>query len=210
MDARFWHEKWQANQIGFHKDRVHPMLEAHLDHLGLAKGARVFVPLCGKTLDIGWLLARGYRVAGVELSRLAVDQLFEGLGVTPEITGLGAIEHVSAPGIDIHVGDIFGLEAGTLGPVDAVYDRAAMVALPAEMRIRYAAHMTVLTGCAPQFLITFDYDQSIMSGPPFSVPEAEVRAQYADAYQVDEITRAPVDGGLKGLAPATEIAWHLH
>ncbi|MEM7745853.1 MAG: thiopurine S-methyltransferase [Pseudomonadota bacterium] len=209
MDANFWHERWQANQIGFHQPKPNAMLVAHIGALDLAPGARIFLPLCGKTLDIGWLLGQGFRIAGAELSRLAIEQLFEGLGVTPEITEAGALTRFSADGIDIFVGDIFALDAATLGPVDAVYDRAALVALPDGMRARYAGHLPVLTSHVPQLLVTFDYDQSVMDGPPFSVPRATVDGLYASTFRITALANAPVEGGLKGIAPATEIALHL-
>jgi thiopurine S-methyltransferase len=82
VDASFWHDKWQRNQIGFHEPQANPLLLAHFDSLSLRAGSRIFVPLCGKTLDINWLLARGQRVVGAELSEIAVQQLFAGLGVT--------------------------------------------------------------------------------------------------------------------------------
>lgn len=209
MDADFWHERWQANQIGFHQFKPNAMLVAHVGALGLATGARIFLPLCGKTLDIGWLLGQGFRIAGAELSRIAIEQLFEELGVTPDISAAGELTRFSAQGIDIFVGDIFKLDAATLGPVDAVYDRAALVALPDDMRARYAGHLPVLTSHVPQLLVTFDYDQSVMNGPPFSVPRATVDGLYASTFQITELANAPVDGGLKGIAPATEIALHL-
>src|SRR5690606_14666706 len=123
--------------------------------LSIAKGSRVFVPLCGKTLDIAWLLSNGYQIAGAELSELAIHQLFAALGIEPKITELGEVKHYSATDIDIFVGDIFNLIGDVLGSVDAVFDRAALVALPDDMRIRYAKHITDITGNAPQLLITY-------------------------------------------------------
>ena len=169
MDEQFWHRRWELNEIGFHEGKANALLVAHLEALSLAHGGRVFLPLCGKTIDIHFLLSRGYRIAGAELSRVAVEQLFAELGVAPEITAVGPMTRYSAPSIDIFIGDIFHLSAEMLGPVDAVYDRAALVALPAPMRDRYAAHLMKITGTAPQLLIAFDYDQSVMAGPPFAV-----------------------------------------
>src|SRR5215831_11061782 len=167
MDARFWRQKWEQNEIAFHQSEVNPHLAAHFYKLSVAKGGRVFLPLCGKTLDIGWLLSQGYRVAGAELSRIAIEQLFMELGMQPEISGVGDVEQWSAYKIDIFVGDIFALSRQILGPVDAIYDRAALVALPENMRKRYAAHLTELTQKAPQLLISYEYDQRVMAGPPF-------------------------------------------
>jgi thiopurine S-methyltransferase len=209
MEPDFWHQRWQQNQIGFHEDDVNPALTRNIDALGLQPGDRVFVPLCGKTLDIGWLLDQGYRVAGAELSEIAVQQLFAELGVEPEIAATGKLSHYHATGIDIFVGDIFDLTADLLGEVHGIYDRAAMVALPPPMRKTYATHLYTITAGAAQLLIAFEYDQAQMKGPPFCVPNAEIEAHYADLYQMTLLTSAPLKGGLKGKTPATTNIWQL-
>jgi len=209
MDPDFWHQRWEKNELGFHQKDANPLMAAHFGSLGLAPGARVLVPLCGKTLDIAWLLAQGHAVVGAELSEIAVSDLFAGLGVEPTVTEEGPLKRYAENGIDILVGDLFDVTARTLGTVDAIYDRAALVALPAETRQRYAAHLADITDTAPQFLITFEYDQSAMDGPPFSVPGDEVHTLYDARFAVSELTRADVKGGLKGKCKADEIAWHL-
>jgi thiopurine S-methyltransferase len=209
MEPSFWHQRWEKNEIGFHESRANPLLVAHFHELSIAKGCRVFVPLCGKTLDISWLLARGYRVAGAELSQLAIEQLCMDLGVQPEISPAGELEQWSAKHLDIFVGDIFGLSQQQLGPVDAIYDRAALVALPEAMRQRYAAHLMEITGKAPQLLISYEYDQSLKEGPPFSVSNEEVRRQYASTYDLTLIASTEVPGGLKGNVSAKENVWLL-
>ncbi len=208
MQPDFWHQRWAGNQIGFHESQVNPLLVAHFDVLGVPPGARVFLPLCGKTLDIDWLLSRGRRVAGAELSSLAVAQLFDRLGATPVIRHAGPQECWSAAGLDVFVGDIFELTAEVLGAVDAVYDRAALIALPAQMRRQYAAHLQALTGCAPQLLVTLQYDQQLIDGPPFCVPDAEVREHFSGRSPV-VLARHEVPGGLKGKCPAEEIVWKI-
>ncbi|MCP5081782.1 MAG: thiopurine S-methyltransferase [Alphaproteobacteria bacterium] len=209
MDPVFWHQKWNDNQIAFHEREGNVLLAAHFKDLGLAEGARVFVPLCGKTRDIAWLLAKGCRVAGAELSRLAVEQLFEELGVEPEITTQGALTRFAAPDLDIFVGDIFDLTQATLGPVDAVYDRAAFVALPETMRGDYSRHMAEITATAPQLLITFEYDQAVMPGPPFSIPTGEVHGLHEPRYGITALASVDVAGGLKGRCKADENVWLL-
>ncbi len=209
MDPNFWHLRWRENRIGFHQATANAMLVKHIGALDLQAGARIFLPLCGKTNDIGWLMSQGYRVAGAELSRLAIDQLFQDLGLTPEITELGALTRFSAANIDIFVGDILALTADLLGPVDASYDRAALVALPRDMRARYADHMARITTNAPQFLICFEYDQSLMTGPPFSVDADEVARIYDAQYRLTDHDAADIAGGLKGICPAIERVWLL-
>ncbi|MGI3210299.1 thiopurine S-methyltransferase [Roseovarius tibetensis] len=206
MDAKFWHERWQDGRIGFHEGCVNRMLAAHIGALDLGAGARMFLPLCGKAFDIHWLVHEGYRVAGVELSEVAVQELFANLGATPEVTQAGPLKRYATSGLEIFVGDIFALTADTLGPVDAVYDRAALVALPAAMRSAYTRHVAQITGTAPQLVVTFQYDQTLMDGPPFSLTQDEVRDHYAAQYAITPLEQADVPGGLKGVCPATETA----
>lgn len=209
MDAEFWHEKWKNSELGFHQAQVHELLAQHWPQFNLAKGSRVFVPLCGKTNDIGWFLAQGYRVAGIELSQLAVEALFELLELEYTINELDDLLHFQAENIDIYVGNIFCLTSSVLGDVDAIYDRAALVALPSLMRSTYAEHLVALSQNAPQFLICFDYDQSQLSGPPFSTPEHEIQSHYASAYQLNLIDKVEVEGGLKSSCKADEVVWFL-
>jgi thiopurine S-methyltransferase len=209
MEHHFWHDKWARGDIGFHEADANPLLVQHFDALGLAPGSRVFLPLCGKTRDIAWLLEKGYRVAGAELSQVAIDQLFAELGVVPQVATEGQSLHYRAPDIDIHVGDIFELTRANLGSVDAVYDRAALVALPEALRTRYAAHLMQLTGTAPQLLICFEYDQAALAGPPFSIPDAEVQQHYDRAYALHCLSSSALPGGLKGKCPAMEKVWLL-
>jgi thiopurine S-methyltransferase len=136
MDASFWRQRWEKNEIGWHESKVNPLLVQHFNELALAKGSRIFVPLCGKTLDISWLRTQGYRIAGAELSKVAIEQLFTELGVRPNISELGKVEQWSVKHIDIFVGDIFALSSEMLGQVDGIYDRAALVAFPEDMRNR--------------------------------------------------------------------------
>lgn len=209
MEPDFWHSKWAKNEIGFHESDVNPLLVKHLPALGLAGGARVLLPLCGKTLDIHWLLDQGYRVVGVELSRLAIEQLFEELGATPAIAKIGPHWHYSAPGLDIFVGDFFDMTLEKLGQVDAIYDRAALVALPEAMRARYAAHLTTISDHAPQLLICFEYDSRLMEGPPFPIVADEVTRHYQPTYEVTLLASGDIPGGFKGKVPAKESIWLL-
>lgn len=209
MQHDFWHNKWQNNQIGFHLAEANPLLVKHFATLNLKQGARVFLPLCGKTLDIAWLLAQGYHVAGAELSQIAIEDLFSSLNLTPTITTQGEIQHYSATNIDMFVGDIFKITPAILGKVDAVYDRAALVALPEEMRQRYTMHLAALTHTAPQLLVCFEYDQTLQAGPPFSVTANETTQHYQHLYDLTLLTSEAVDGGLKGVCPAVEHVWWL-
>jgi len=210
MDISFWQQKWERGELGFHQSQPNPLLIKHFDHLKLARGHRIFLPLCGKTVDISWLLSQGVHVVGVELSPLAIDQLFDSLQIEPQITSAGRFLHYRAPAIAIFVGNFFELSAEHLGPVDAIYDRAALVALPEATRQSYAAHLIHLSNAAPQLLITYEYDQSQMAGPPFAVPQPEIERLYNTTYQLQRVEHTAVAGGLKGQVASTESAWLLH
>ncbi len=209
MDANFWHNKWENNQIAFHRSEPNSLLTEHFNRLSLTKESVIFVPLCGKTLDIAWLLSNGYRIAGVELVESAVEQLFSELEMSPRISLVGNIKHYRAKDIDIYVGDIFEVSQAMLGPVDAIYDRAALVALPEALRSSYSAHLIKITNKAPQLLITYRYDQTMVQGPPFSISNEEVSQHYKDSYNLTLIVSINVDGGMKGVCEAEESVWLL-
>jgi thiopurine S-methyltransferase len=179
MHQEFWYERWQQNQIGFHNEDINPHLQQHWSKLNIKPGSRVFVPLCGKSNDLQWLLSQGHEVIGVELSPLAVDAFFaeNGLLATNHQQGNFIVSKVD--GLSIYCGDFFDLTANDLLGVGAVYDRASLVALPPEMRSAYAAHMQqLLEPGIKTLLVAFDYPQDEMPGPPFSVQTAEVYALY--------------------------------
>ncbi|GAB1575670.1 thiopurine S-methyltransferase [Bordetella petrii] len=189
MDADFWLERWRDGRTHFHQTRVTPLLAKYWPSLGLPAGSRVLVPLCGKSLDMVWLAQQGYRVLGVELSPLAVEQFYAENGLRPSVREAGQGSYYTAGDIEIYCGDIFALGPDVLGACAGAYDRAALVALPADMRARYARHVYgQLAGSYRGLLITLDYDQDQMEGPPFSVRDDEVQALYAghsDALLID-------------------------
>jgi thiopurine S-methyltransferase len=171
MEPQFWLERWQRNEIGFHQPAPHKALARHWATLGLAPGARVFVPLAGKSLDMVWLAAQGHQVVGIELAAEAVRAF--------------AAENGPVERVDLRCGDLFDLDRATLGPIDAVFDRASLVALPPPLRRRYAETLTALSPPGTRtLLVTMEYDQSEMSGPPHAVPESEVRALFGATHDI--------------------------
>lgn len=179
MKHDFWHERWQQNQIGFHRDEINPYLQQQWSTLAVLPDCRVLVPMCGKSNDIVWLLNQGYQVVGVELSPLAVEAFFSENNLQPSTRPQGDFLLSEINGLQILCGDFFTLRSEDVGKIDAVYDRAALVALPEQMRIDYVARMsTLLTTGAEILLIGFEYLQHEMSGPPFSVTPIEVAQLY--------------------------------
>jgi thiopurine S-methyltransferase len=208
LDAGFWHSRWEKGEIGFHEGQVNALLERHIQTLNLAKGQTIFLPLCGKTRDIAWVLSQGFNVVGAELNESAVQQLFAELGVEPIITNEAPFIKYQCDELSVYVGDIFSLTDNQLGRVDAVYDRAALVALPEPMRTRYTQHLVAITHTSPQLLITFDYQSEVEIGPPFAIGFELVSTYYQPAYEVKLLEQKPVESGVKGL-PANENAFLL-
>ncbi|HEY8537794.1 MAG TPA: thiopurine S-methyltransferase [Steroidobacteraceae bacterium] len=180
MDTDFWLERWNRHEIGFHQSQVNPYLVRHWPALGIANGATVFVPLCGKSLDMRWLHEQGHEVLGIDIARTACTEFFEEWGMTPRVERRGAFEYFTSSGIALLCGDFFNLQRADLANVHVVYDRAALNALPSGMREAYAAKLEVVLPLkAPILLITTDYDQQEMRGPPFAVGEAEIQRLFA-------------------------------
>ena len=193
MQAEFWLQRWREGRTGFHRDEVLPLLVRHWSALALPEHSRVFVPLAGKSRDMLWLAAQGHRVLGVELSPLAVEQFFDEQRLQPVIHESKAGRHFVAGPIELVCGDVFDLDAAALSECAGVYDRAALIALPADLRRRYAAHLShVLPAQARMLLITIDYAQAEMEGPPFSVAADEVSALYADCWQITWLERCDI------------------
>lgn len=216
MDADFWHQRWREGRIGFHRTEVHPWLVAHLPRLGLAAGARVLVPLCGKSLDLGWLADRGLRPVGVELSTVAVAALFAERGVgAPRREPAGALERWTGGGIEALCGDFFALDAATAGPVDAVWDRAAVIAVPAARRRAYARRVAALVPPGGTGLVaTMAYDPASMAGPPYPVPASEVEALFRSWFRIEPLVPTrPAEPSehlrARGIAGMHEALWLL-
>lgn len=181
MDHSFWQQRWENQQIGFHSATINPYLQHYWPELAIAPNSRVLVPLCGKTQDMLWLQKQGYRVVGVELSPLAVSAFFSENGLSPSHRELGDFRISAAGGIEIICGDFFSLSPKQLGPVAGVFDRAALVALPESMRLDYVSQLKrLLTPATPILLVSFDYDQAEMAGPPFAVDSQAIENLYQD------------------------------
>ncbi len=198
MDPSFWHQRWQENRIGFHQTQINFHLERFWPQLNVPPGELVFVPLCGKSLDMLWLASQGHRVFGVELSPIAVSAFFRENGLTPKIEKSGGFERYVYGEIEILCGDFFDLESLHLRDARGVYDRASLIALPSETRIEYARHLRrILPSRPPILLITLDYPKEARQGPPFAVNEEEVRRLYANAWEVKSIASENIESTLR-------------
>jgi thiopurine S-methyltransferase len=213
-DAEYWHSRWREGRIGFHQGAPNAYLVRHGDRLG-APPRRIFVPLCGKAEDLAYLAGLGHAVVGAELSPIAAEAFFSEHGLRPERSRRGPFEVLSVSGVEILVGDVFALLPEHLGPVDAAFDRAALVAIAPSEQPRYAAHVLgLLPAGAHTLLVTFDYDTRRMQGPPFAVPHRTVHALYGGQCDLTLLEERDVlDESPKfreaGVDRVTEAAWLL-
>ncbi|MEZ9569006.1 thiopurine S-methyltransferase [Vibrio splendidus] len=177
-NPEFWHNKWAANKIGFHLEDVNPLLIKFWEKTEPSYEKSVFVPLCGKSEDLIWLASKHEDVQGVELSQIAVRTFFAEHLYTPTVTQIsGQHELYQFDELNIYTGDYF---TAPIQPVDTIYDRASLVALPEEMRVQYVERLKqLLKPSGKILLVTLDYDQSEMAGPPFSVPKLEIDQLFA-------------------------------
>lgn len=225
MDPEFWHERWRTRQVGFHQSAPHPFLERWWPSLGVPAGGRVYVPLCGKSLDMVWLAVRGHRVVGSELSALAIEEFFgerhgngqpaQSPSAEPTVEVRGPFQvHRRGP-YELWQGDALQITPALLGGVSAAYDRAALVALPPSMREDYALNFAQLMPAGSRsLLIAFEYAQHVKAGPPFSVEPDEVQRLYGGQFQVEELERIDIiDESPKfaaaGLDALHEVAYSL-
>ncbi len=195
MEADYWHKRWEEKNIRFHEGRVNGYLKIYFERLKCKSGDRVFVPLCGKALDMKWICDQGCEVLGVELSPIAVTEFFEENGIEYRCSRESPFDVFSGGGATLLCGDMFDMGPAHFEGVKAIYDRAAYIAFDVEGRRRYAEYFrAMLPAGAPLLLLTLEYPQELMNGPPFAVGEAEVRERFSPRYHVAHLeTRDIID-----------------
>lgn len=186
MDQNFWHRRWQKNEIGFHMTEPHHSLLRFFSRLQMQPSETVFVPLCGKSPDMVWLHEKDLKVVGIELSITAVEDFFRENDISGQSSVQAGLPCWVAAGYKIYCGDLFDLPAAGLDGARGVYDRGSLVALPPQMRVRYAEHLAALlpSGCRV-LLISYTYDQLEIPGPPFSVPQTELECLFGENFQIE-------------------------
>jgi thiopurine S-methyltransferase len=193
LEPEFWHERWRNGQIGFHQSTVDRYLSRYWPELRLASDCRVFVPLCGKSLDLLWLLERGHGVAGVELSAVALESFCMEHGIPAKRRMVDGFDVYESVDLQLYRGDFFALTPELLGPVAAVYDRAALISWRPELRAAYVDHATAMTSPGTKtLLVTLEYAQTQMKGPPFSVVAEDVERLYAGNHAIQELSRQDI------------------
>lgn len=215
MEHDFWLERWHLDQLGWHLDGTNSLLEKHWPALGITRGAAVFVPLCGKSLDMRYLESLGHAVTGIELSEKAIQAYFEEGGETAVRTEQFYLIRYQGPRTTIYCGDFFDISAPDILGVRAVYDRGALVALPPSLREQYVDHMLrIIPEHAHILLISLEYDQTLVNGPPHSVTEAEIQALYGGRCRIECLERFSTDRlpphfTKAGVVSGEETVYHL-
>lgn len=203
MKDSYWLQRWREGRTGWHHREPMPLLLQHWPALGVPAGSRVLVPLAGKSLDMLWLVQQDYSVLGVELSELAVQQFFSENHLSAQSQRQVDGVHYAAGDIVVIQGDIFKVAARVFESCTAVYDRAAVIAMPAEMRARYVHEVYgKLPPDCRGLMITLEYPQAQMQGPPFSVPEDEVRRLFEPQWDVALLERRDILAGQPSFAEA--------
>lgn len=185
MEPGFWHDKWHQQQIGFHQQDINPFLVKYWQKLALPAAAKVFVPLCGKSLDMCFLAEQGHQVIGCELNELAVQQFFSDNQLEMTKTVVGEHQHYQTEQISLYQGDIFTLPNELTQDVTAFYDRAALIAWPESMRAQYAKQLaSLLPSGSLGLLVTLDYPQEALNGPPFAVSPTWVETYLTEDFEI--------------------------
>lgn len=198
MDNEYWLQRWREGRTGWHHDRPMPLLVQHWPALGVAPDTRVFVPLCGKSLDMLWLAQQGLRVLGADLSPLAIEafltenQLHASTRAAADGTHFEVTNTPQGDGIELINGNVFNVDAADLATCRAFYDRAASIALPAAQREQLVAKYAQLPAGSRGLLITLDYPPAQMQGPPFSVDDAEVHRLFVAHWQIEQLERRDI------------------
>lgn len=217
MSPEFWQARWQEKRIGFHQSEVNPLLIKYFSDLKLPIGSRVLVPLCGKSIDMIWLAKQGFDVVGVELVESAIQEFFVENNISYTIKPHSSHSNVkgyqgdlSGQIIALCVADIFTLTSDDIGHVDAVYDRAALIAMPPELRLQYSQQIHNLSQNTPQLLLTLNYDQTERAGPPFSISHEQIQQYYSADYQIHELESEPSVLNAAPEMAVTEHVWLLN
>lgn len=193
MQPQFWHDRWRTGQIGFHQSAVDRHLRRHWPELGLSNHSRVFVPLCGKSLDLLWLRERGHSVAGVELSTVALESFCMEQGVPARRRTLDPFDVYEAERIELYRGDFFKLAPEQLGTFSAIYDRASLISWTPELRSAYVAQVAALSKPGTlTLLIVTEYPQAQMPGPPFSISAEDIDRLYSGNHAIKEFSRQDI------------------
>lgn len=196
MEHKFWHKKWEKNEIGFHLDSYNPILTKHwIDFKSnFSKLGSVLIPLCGKSKDILFFSDMGLKVTGVELSEDAIIAFFKenNLAYNVSIVNNSKLYSCLEKDIQIFNCDILTLSHKDLGKVEMIYDRASIVALPQKIRTDYVKWIHEIKNNETKvFMNVFEFDAP--NGPPFSITLSDIKNYFSDSFTVTLIESIDIE-----------------
>jgi len=212
MRHEFWQQRWQDGRIGFHLSVVNPWLIKYLPEFDLPANSKIFVPLCGKSLDLLYLVEKGFAPTGVEIAKQAVEEFFAHEKIQPKAESIENFVKYTHDSLTILHGDFFELTPNLLGKTDFVFDRASLIAMPGDMREEYVEKMFHIIGnCKQMLLVTMEYPQDVMDGPPFSVSSNKVKKSYADKFKIELLDEKDltIEPKFADMEYALERVWKL-
>lgn len=187
METSFWHQCWEKDQIGFHQDDFNPLMmklwprfQAWQEGQGRSseQPSVIFVPLCGKSADMLYIASQ-QKVIGAELSDIACRDFYLDNHIPYQLTNTAIFGHYQSERIDLYQGDFFALTPQHVNTCQHIFDRAALVALPKALRAQYVAHLRGLFPAKTElFLLSLEYPEGEIKGPPFNVTENEVNSLF--------------------------------
>jgi len=184
-----WLDRWRKGTTGWHRSDINPQLIKNINQFTKARTKKIFVPLCGASLDMIYLIDQGFHVVGVELSSLAIDRFFIENKMEHKVSKVGDFDLYQGKNIDIYCGDFFKLKRYYLDEVSFVYDRAALIALNPDLQKKYALHLkAILPICSKILLLTMFYPQNEMEGPPYSVGDDDVEDLFSESKAIKKIS----------------------
>lgn len=186
-----WEDRWQEGRIYFHNDQPNKRLLKYFSYLHVPPHSHCLVPLCGKSLDMPWLASKGQKITGIELSSIAIKDFFKENHLTPKNLPINEkLLSYSTESYSLIQGDLFDLQPSMIPKVDWIYDRAALVAIPPQDQKQYATHLSsFLSKGKKVFLISFEYDQKEMEGPPFSATEDSIHKFFSPMFSIQKLDK---------------------
>ena len=183
-----WLHFWENNETNWHSDTITQELVEYFELFELEPGDKVFVPLCGKSLDMIYIVNQGFSVVGVEVSEFGIRQFFKENDLKYTVTKVGDFDLYSSENLEIYCGDFFSLTSKHLNNVKAVLDRKSLIALEPDLRQKYVKHLNDIISLGVRILlVTLHYPQHQMSGPPFSVDKSEVESLFSMTFETREL-----------------------
>lgn len=191
-----WSNRWREGRAGWHLDCVHKMLAKYFDKMANGRSdLKIFVPLCGKAMDMKWMFDQGHRIVGVEYDEKVVKELFEESQIeVADVKEMGGLKlYSSADGrFKVYQGDFFLFKKEyEPEPMSGIWDRGSLVAVNVADREKYASVILTVMGCDCRYLLdTLEYDVSQYVGVPHCVTDSEIHVLYSSKCNIERLERS--------------------